>query len=155
MHYSGSAGAPMLEDPQETDFPPPKIPDHTLVGLIGKGSYGEVWLARNIVGTFRAVKVIYRKAFDHDRPYEREFDGIKHFEPVSRSHEGLVDILQLGRDDEAGYFYYVMEVADSAGGAGGADASEYATRTLRSELRALGRLPVPECLNLGLRITGA
>ena len=145
----------MLEDPQETDFPPPKIPDHTLVGLIGKGSYGEVWLARNIVGTFRAVKVIYRKAFDHDRPYEREFDGIKHFEPVSRSHEGLVDILQLGRDDEAGYFYYVMEVADNAGGAGGADASEYAPRTLRSELRALGRLPVPECLNLGLRITEA
>jgi len=34
------------------------------------------------------------------------------FEPISRSHEGFVDILQIGRNDEAGYFYYVMELAD-------------------------------------------
>src|SRR5436190_23483408 len=89
-----------------------KIPDHDLLRCIGRGSYGEVWLARNIMGTYRAVKVVYRKNFENDRPYEREFVGIQKFEPISRSHEGLVDILQVGREDEAGYFYYVMELAE-------------------------------------------
>ncbi|HYV30602.1 MAG TPA: hypothetical protein VEO53_05775, partial [Candidatus Binatia bacterium] len=94
---------------------PPHIPDHELLRRIGTGSYGEVWLARNIVGTRRAVKVIRRHTFDRARPYDREFAGIQKFEPISRSHDGLVDILQLGRNDEAGYFYYVMELADDAG----------------------------------------
>jgi hypothetical protein len=55
---------------------------------------------------------VYRADFDQDRPYEREFDGIRHFEPVSRAHESQLDILQVGRGD--GYFYYVMELADDA-----------------------------------------
>ena len=40
---------------------PVQIPDHDLIRCVGKGSYGEVWLARNIVGTRRAVKVVRRK----------------------------------------------------------------------------------------------
>ena len=43
--------------------PPRMVPDHELLRCIGCGSYGEVWLARNVVGTLRAVKVVYRKAF--------------------------------------------------------------------------------------------
>jgi serine/threonine protein kinase len=77
----------------------PHISDHELFRLIGRGSYGEVWLARSVVGTFRAVKVVYRNAFDRDRPYEREFAGMQKFDPISRSHEGLVDILQIGRNE--------------------------------------------------------
>jgi len=90
------------------------VPDHELIRRIGAGSYGEVWLARNVVGTYRAVKVVYRKTFEHDRPYEREFGGMQKFEPVSRTHEGLVNVLQIGRNDQAGYFYYIMELADDA-----------------------------------------
>src|SRR6266850_847988 len=89
------------------------IPDHALIREIGRGSYGEVWLARNALGTYRAVKIVYRQTFAHDRPYEREFSGIQKFEPISRAHEGLVDILQVGRNNDAGYFYYVMELADA------------------------------------------
>ncbi|MBI4661825.1 MAG: PD40 domain-containing protein, partial [Verrucomicrobia bacterium] len=37
-------------------------------------------------------------------------------EPISRTHESQVDILHIGRNDQAGYFYYVMELADDAGG---------------------------------------
>ena len=82
---------------------------------IGRGSYGEVWLARGrALGQWRAVKLVRRDAFDHERPYEREFEGLKQFEPVSRGHPGLVDILQVGRDDSAGFFYCVMELADPA-----------------------------------------
>jgi len=86
------------------------IPDHQLLRRIGGGSYGEVWLARNKLGTLRATKVVYRKTFEDARPFEREFKGIQKFEPISRSHEGLVDILQVGGTED--YFYYVMELAD-------------------------------------------
>src|SRR5512142_1854522 len=70
---------------------PPPVPDHELQRLIGRGSYGEVWLARNVMGTARAIKVVYRGVFEHDRPFEREFAGLTRYEPISRSHEGLVN----------------------------------------------------------------
>ena len=94
------------------EMPAPQVPDHVLLRCIGTGSYGEVWLAQNVMRTYRAVKVVYRQNFEDRRPYEREYEGIQKFEPVSRTHEGLVDILQVGRNDPAGYFYYVMELAD-------------------------------------------
>src|SRR5688572_4040371 len=53
------------------------VPDHDLLTCIGRGSYGEVWLARNVMGTYRAVKIVYRAAFEHARPFEREFNGIQ------------------------------------------------------------------------------
>src|SRR5436190_21818711 len=83
----------------------PEIPDHQLLRCIGSGAYGEVWLARSVIGTYRAVKIVHRRTFESDRPYEREFQGMQKFEPVSRSHEGLTDILQVGRNDDAGYYY--------------------------------------------------
>src|SRR2546423_851516 len=92
----------------------PRIPDHELLRQVGQGSYGQVWLARNALGTYRAVKIVYRKTFIHERPFEREFSGIQKFEPISRAHAGLVDILQVGRNNGGGYFYYVMELADDA-----------------------------------------
>ena len=98
--------------PSITHCLPPTIPDHELLKKIGGGSYGEVWLARNILGCWRAVKIVYRNSFDHDRPFEREFAGIQKFEPISRTHESQVDILHVGRGE--GYFYYVMELADDA-----------------------------------------
>src|SRR5438094_1057871 len=113
---SGTAGPghiPPIHDPNTTR---PRIPDHELLRRIGGGSYGEVWLARNVLGDYRAVKVIYRDRFEHDRPYDREFEGIQKFEPISRLHESQVDILHVGRNDGAGYFYYVMELADDAAG---------------------------------------
>src|SRR5262245_20869553 len=96
-------------------LPVPRVPDHELLRPIGSGSYGEVWLARSVIGTYRAVKVVYRKTFESDRPFEREFIGIRKFEPVSRTHDGLMHVLQIGRNDAEGYFYYVMELADDAG----------------------------------------
>src|SRR2546425_1782613 len=83
----------------------PIIPDHELIRGIGQGAYGEVWLARNILGTYRAVKIVYRKSFRDERTYEREFRGIQQFEPLSRTNEGLLDILQVGRNDDAGPYY--------------------------------------------------
>ncbi len=58
---------------------PADIRDHELIRRISHGSYGEVWLARNVMGTYRAVKIVYRAAFEHARPFEREFNGIQEF----------------------------------------------------------------------------
>src|SRR3954468_22188246 len=119
------------------------IPEHQLLHAIASGGYGQVWLARNRLGVFRAVKIVHRASFDHDRPFEREFAGIKAFEPISRSHEGFVDLLQVGRDDNAGYFYYVMELADNATAL--QPPNLYQPRTLASELKGRIRLPLQEC----------
>ncbi len=81
-----------------------------MIRPIASGSYGEVWLAHNALGVYRAVKIVRLSHFDHPRPFEREFAGIRAFEPVSRSHKSLVNLLQVGRDDRNGYFYYVMEL---------------------------------------------
>ena len=96
MHRTPASGP----GPAKTEVAPapvlPVIPDHQLVRCVGQGAYGDVWLGKNILGTFRALKVVYRRTFPDERPYEREFGGLKNFEPVSRTHPGLVNILHIG-----------------------------------------------------------
>ncbi len=133
----------------------PRIPDHELLRPIGGGSYGTVWLAQNTVGTFRAVKLVERARFEDERPYAREYEGLKLFEPVSRAHEGLVDILHLGRDEEEGYFYYIMEAADDVASGQQIDPKNYTPRTLEHDLKRGGRLPVGECIKIGLAVANS
>src|SRR6476661_2072837 len=124
----------MPEEPNPSEPPSApnasvSVPDHELIRLIGKGSYGQVWLAKNALGTFRAVKIVYEQTFRHKSPFEREFRGVEKFEPVSRSHDGLVDILQVGRNEGAGYFYCVMELADDANASSNIRFENYTPRT--------------------------
>jgi WD40 repeat protein len=137
--------------------PPPPIPDHEIIARIGGGSYGEVWLARSITRALRAVKVVWRCHFSSERPYEREFHGIVQFEPLSRSHPGVVNVLHVGRDDAAGCFFYVMELADDANVQSEAAASipSYRPRTLASDLKSRARLPVTDAVSLGVHLAGA
>jgi hypothetical protein len=125
-----------------SNVPPILVADHTLIRRIGKGSYGEVWLARNVLGVYRAVKIIERRAFEDDRPFEREFAGMQRFEPVSRSHASQLNILHVGRGPDC--FYYVMELADDMGHGTAIDEGSYTPRNLRSELLLRGRLAVDE-----------
>jgi WD40 repeat protein len=136
----------------QTAIAPPDIPDHEMLRCIGQGSYGEVWLARNAVGTFRAVKVVHRARFLEARPYEREFEGIQKYEPISRTNDGLVDVLQIGRNDDAGSFYYIMELADDAAGQQTPSVAAYIPKTLARQIQTRGRLPYEECLTLGLTL---
>ncbi|MEW6160570.1 MAG: serine/threonine-protein kinase [Verrucomicrobiota bacterium] len=157
-------GDPDLSGKTSTGAPPARVPDHELLRCIGRGSYGEVWLARSITGAIRAVKIVARKSFDRDRPFDREFAGIQHFEPLSRSHAGLVSILHVGRNEAAGYFYYVMEAADNvrqtgnssnALNASGLDPDIYEPHTLRHDLRRGEPLPCSRVVQIGLALSDA
>jgi len=139
----------------DQDRIPPQIPDHALLRCVGRGSYGEVWLARNVMGTYRAVKIVYRQKFDDARPFQREYHGIQKFEPISRSHEGLMDILQVGQSEAEQSFYYVMELADDLSSGRQIDPTRYRPRTLRCGVNEGGCRSPGECVALGLALTDA
>lgn len=131
------------------------IPDYELFRHIGGGSYGEVWLARDVLGNYRAVKVVYRNQFSEARPFDREFEGIRNFEPVSRTHPSQVSLFPVGRNEAGGYFYSVLELADDQQTGQQIDPDRYEPKTLRSELVQRARLPVAECVEVGLALTTA
>ncbi len=149
------AEKPTLKLPTTATVPVAKIPDHTLLHSVGRGAYGEVWLARNAIGLFHAVKVIYRRDFDNDDPYEREFRGVTKFMPISRSHPGFVNILHVGRDDTVGCFFCIMEAADDETHGSTIHPDGYKPKTLGRHLHKQRRLPPQECLLLGLQLSSA
>jgi serine/threonine protein kinase len=130
----------------------PRIRDYELLKAVGSGAYGEVWLARSVAGSFRAVKIVSRPIPD-DRCFEREFAGVQRFEPVV--HSGWVRILHVGRDDQARFFYYVMEAADDCTRKRDIVPAGYSPRTLSSELAARGRFPWEEVVRLGISLADA
>ncbi len=126
------------------------VPGHQLLLQIGEGRYGEIWLARHDSGQYRALKIIRRDRFQSEKPFEREFYGIRKYEPVSRQHEELIDILEVGRNDERNFFYYTMELADDRDLGQQIVPDKYRAKTLLSELRARGSFRTRECLELGI-----
>jgi len=135
--------------------PPIPIPEHELIRPIGRGGSGQVWLARNFLGTYRAVKIIPVREPGRPQVSMSEFAGIVKFEPVSRLHDGLVDILQVGGSEKQGYFYYVLELADAVRAGQMIHPETYVPHTLGQHLRERGRLPVSECIRLGAAIASA
>jgi len=123
------------------ESPPFPVPDHTLIRRVGRGAYGEVWLARNALGTWRAVKFVRRSSFDDDKPFERELAGIQRFEPISRSHESQLNILHVGRAEDG--FYYIMELADDMSGAQASGGTSYTSPNLSTDAESgpLGTRP--------------
>jgi len=121
--------------------------------VIGRGAYGEIWLARGLTGAMRAVKVVHRRTFESERAFQREFQGMSSFEPISRAHPGFVDILHVGRTDQ--YLYYIMELADDHLAGREIDVINYAPRTLKSELERHKCLSASESIRFGLALTEA
>jgi serine/threonine protein kinase len=134
---------------------PPEVPGYELIRSVGKGSYGEVWLAKNMLGTFRAVKVVYRSTFATQRPFDREFEGLRRFEPISQKHAGWVSILHVGKSDTGDFFYYVMEPADDVVTGRAIDPVEYVPQTLRRKLDTVRRLSIDDSLRLGISLADA
>ena len=123
----------------------------------GEGAYGKVWLARNPAGQWRALKAVYLANFDQNPgPYEREFSGIKKYQPISHRHPGLLQV-EFVSEKLAGYFYYVMELGDPLTPGWEQEPSTYRPRDLVSERARSGgrRLPVRECVRIGLALSDA
>ena len=105
---------------------------------------------------YRAVKVVQRSDFEYEKTFEREFEGIQRYEKVSQDHPGLVDVLHVGRNNEAGFYYYVMELADDETGEHEeVDVDSYKSRTLASDLRRHPGRSVDECVNFGVSVAKA
>ncbi len=132
--------------------PAPEIRDHETLRLIGRGAFGEVWLARSVTGVLRAVKVVWREDYDRPDSFEREFEAIKRYEPISRRHEGLVPILQVGRNSQEGFYYYVMELADDLETGREIQAETYKPHTLGLQMRRDKRVSADRCIALGVNI---
>ena len=130
----------------------PPIPDHEVLRCIGKGSYGEVWMARGLTGSLRAVKVVHRKDFELEKTFEREFEGLRSYEPIARESPYIVDILHVGRNTVHSFYYYVMELADDEQTGQEIVPAEYVPLTLGSEVKRRGKVPLDECLTWGISL---
>jgi serine/threonine protein kinase/formylglycine-generating enzyme required for sulfatase activity len=133
-----------------------QIAEFRLIKRIGSGAYGEVWLAESVTGAMRAVKIVWREDFELTKTFHREFLGIQQFEPISRGHPGLVHILHVGWNEEGGYYYCVMELADDVEhGPNIHLATDYAPRTLATDLKRHGRLDLHFCQEAGAFVADA
>ncbi len=88
------------------------IPDYDLIKLIGEGGFGQIWMARDALGLYRAIKIIRYDDSKSPESYEAEQNGIRHYAPYSRKYDGLIDIHHVGIRPDEGFYYYVMDLAD-------------------------------------------
>jgi hypothetical protein len=121
----------------------------------GEGAYGKVWLAQDSSGQWCAIKVIYLKNFEDDHaPYEREFNGVNRYKPVSDMHPGLLRVDFVSERSD-GYFYYAMELGDSLAPGWQREPEKYKPRDLTRERTRLPnhRIPVQDCIQLAIELT--
>jgi len=145
---AGGAAADLPEAPDYELFDPP----------FGQGAYGKVWLVRNAIGQWQALKAVYQARFGSNTdPYEREFRGIRRYKPISDKHPGLLRVDFVSRKKRAGYFYYVMELGDPVAAGWEANPATYRPRDLASaRAQAEGRrLPEQMCVEIALELAEA
>ncbi|HUT95685.1 MAG TPA: serine/threonine-protein kinase [Thermoguttaceae bacterium] len=146
MSGSATDSASREAEPSGDRGPSPRVPDFDLLRPIGRGGFGEVWLATNrTTGRLRAVKVIPLKPAGATDPAGREISSIARLEAsVQAERPHLLTIHHVGKT--ADFLFYVMDPADDvAGGPASADPG-YRPATLRSRLQN-GPLSPDECFS--------
>lgn len=130
----------------------PDAPEYEIITpAVGKGGFGKVWIARNAIGQWQALKAVHAATFGDNRlPYETEFKGLQRYKPVSEKHPGLLRIDLVSKMKPEGYFYYVMELGDAQSPGWEKQPQLYKPIDLENLRRqAVGRrLPVKECLRI-------
>lgn len=137
----------------------PNIPrtssGYALLRRVATGTYGTVWLARAPDGAFRAVKVVRKDRSSSPRHFEREYEGLQCYEPVSHVHPGLVQLFEVTRAADDSEFTCVMELADDALMGRDIDPSRYHPLTLREVLNHRKRLGIVDIVLLARPLLGA
>lgn len=129
----------------------PDIPDFVLIREIGRGAFGQVWLARNrATGALRAVKLISRNSAGAVDPAGREVVSVARLESVRhRRHPNLLDIQHIGQTPD--YVFLVTDLADNATGTPASDEADYVPATLQQRLSA-GPASSQECLDWTIQL---
>jgi len=129
----------------------PNIPDYDLIKLIGEGGFGQIWMGKDALGLYRAIKIIRYDDSKSLESYQAEYNGIRHYAPYSRKYDGLIDIHHVGIREEEGFYYYVMDLADDLY-LGDQIAEDYQPKTLRAylDIKENRRLPAREALQIGI-----
>jgi serine/threonine protein kinase len=122
----------------------PEVPGFDLIRPIGKGGFGEVWMAANqTTRQLRAVKVISTARSGTVDAAGREITSIICLEAnLRRHHANLVTVHHVGQS--AGHIFFVMDLADDVTGEAGSTNSTYQPATLQSRLQT-GPLAPDEC----------
>lgn len=120
-----------------------EVPDFELLAPVGRGGFGEVWVARHrLHGEFCAVKLVARHQ-------DIELDGIRVYRQRAKDHPGLVPIEHVGETDQC--IYYVMPLADDVKGSTTIRGpGEYEPKTLQWCLNNLSPPPIDEVISLGI-----
>ena len=100
----------------------------TLLQKCGAGAYGEVWLARDAIGTRVALKILCNRS----RYSERELAGLKNYKDCN--HPNLLKIRHVEISETQ--ICYTMDAADDLNYGVG----EYLPDTLANRLNKFGRL---------------
>ena len=102
--------------PEGEDQPPwireKKLDGWRLLGSIGKGSFGEVFIAENSEGKRRALKIFAPSEGDR-RAFDIEYDGMEMARRLGGT-PGLVPVESIGRTEYC--IYYTMPLADALPG---------------------------------------
>ena len=144
---------PLLDNREQTEA------GYELIGQIGSGGYGYVYLLSNLRAVsgeegYLAGKFIYRRVFGpsddpaSDAAYRRALEGLQNFRSVLGESPYLLRVFDLRERHDQGYFCYMMELADDLRSGRRIDPRAYQPRTLKNELEHEGirrRLPAARC----------
>lgn len=98
------------------------VPDYQLIVKCGRGSFGDVYVARSLSGSLVALKVIEKNNYS-----VKEFNGLKYYCSRCVDSPFLIKIFHTGETES--FFYYTMELADNFG-----DDDNYIPETLANRL---------------------
>ncbi len=142
-------GASHTHPTSPTDW---SIPDYERVLPCGEGSYGSVWVVRDRVGVYRALKMIDIARMRRAGIRCRERTALEVYCRKVSQHPYLITVFHVGVVDP--YLYYTMELADDRTTLRPVHDNlpeNYRPLTLETLIR-IGRLQVDVAIEIGARL---